>query len=269
MAAPAIVRFAPSPTGPPHPGSLRTALFNWLLARATGGRFILRIEDTDRARYDPDAEAQMLGALRWLGLDWDAGPDLDGPEGPYRQSERLHLYQDAAEALVVAGAAYRPTDEPGVVRLKTPETGVLSFEDAVRGTIRFDAAEIPQSPVLLKSDGYPTYHLAAVADDHAMGITHVLRGEEWIPSTPLHVLIHEALGWQPPLFAHLPLVTDTHGQKLKKRAARSAALAYREQGFLPQAVMNYLALLGWHPGGEQEVYSPDEMVAAFRLDRLS
>lgn len=269
MAAPVVVRFAPSPTGPPHLGSLRTALFNWLLARANGGRFILRIEDTDRSRYDPDAEAQMLSALQWLGLSWDAGPDRGGPEGPYHQSARLELYRDAADALVAAGAASRPAEEPGVVRLHTPEAGTLSFEDAIRGTIRFGAAEIPRSPVLLKSDGYPTYHLAAVVDDHMMGITHVLRGEEWIPSTPLHLLIYHALGWAPPIFAHLPLVTDAHGQKLKKRSPHSVAQLYQEQGFLPQAVMNYLALLGWHPGTAQEVFSPAELIGAFSLERLS
>jgi glutamyl-tRNA synthetase len=268
-AAPLAVRFAPSPTGPPHLGSLRTALFNWLLARSAGGRFILRIEDTDRTRLDPAAEDQMIAALAWLGLDWDEGPDIGGPHGPYRQSERLARYHATADRLVSLDAAYRPADEPGIIRLKTPRTGEARFDDVVRGEIRIAWGAAPQDPVLIKSDGYPTYHLAAVVDDAAMGITHVLRGEEWIPSTPLHLRIYEALGWDPPAFAHLPLVTDMAGQKLKKRDARSVALVYREEGYLPEAVMNYLALLGWHPGTEEEVSTPDELVAAFTLDRLS
>jgi glutamyl-tRNA synthetase len=268
-AAPLAVRFAPSPTGPPHLGSLRTALFNWLLARSAGGRFILRIEDTDRSRLDPAAEGQMIDALAWLGLDWDEGPDVGGPRGPYRQSERLARYHAAADRLVALDAAYRPADEPGVIRLKTPRMGEARFDDVVRGPITIAWKAAPQDPVLIKSDGYPTYHLAAVVDDAAMDITHVLRGEEWIPSTPLHLRIYEALGWEPPAFVHLPLVTDRTGHKLKKRDARSVALVYREGGYLPKAVMNYLALLGWHPGTEEEVFTPGELVARFSLDRLS
>lgn len=269
MSDPVVVRFAPSPTGPPHLGSLRTALFDWLLARATGGRFILRIDDTDRSRYQPQAEAQMMEALRWLGLDWDEGPDIGGPHAPYRQSERLTLYHETVERLIEVGAAYRPADAPQVVRLRTPRRGRVAFRDALRGEIAFEYARVPRDPVLIKSDGYPTYHLASVVDDHHMGITHVLRGEEWIPSTPLHLLIFAALGWEPPLYVHLPLVVDREGQKLKKRDPRALALAYREQGYLPEALMNYLALLGWHPGTEQEVFTPAELVARFSLERLS
>lgn len=269
MADPVVVRFAPSPTGPPHLGSLRTALFNWLLARATGGRLILRIEDTDRARSVAGAEAQMIEALRWLGIDWDEGPDVGGPHAPYRQSERLARYHEAADALAAAGAAVRPPEEPGVVRLLTPDGSHIAFDDALRGRIEFEGARLPADPVLIKSDGFPTYHLASVVDDHAMAITHVIRGEEWIPSTPLHLLIYEALGWAPPVYVHLALVTDREGHKLKKRDPRADALIYREMGYLPQAMVNYLALLGWHPGGEDEVFTPAEIVARFGLERLS
>ncbi len=269
MPTPSVVRFAPSPTGPPHLGSLRTALFGWLLARATGGRFILRIDDTDRARYRPRAETQMLGILRWMGLDWDEGPDIGGPNAPYRQSERLDLYYEAAARLIESDRAYRLPDAPQVVRLRTPRAGQVAFHDAVRGQITFWWRRVPRDPVLIKSDGYPTYHLASVVDDHAMGITHVLRGEEWIPSTPLHVLIFEALAWEMPIIAHLPLVTDQAGQKLKKRDPRAAALGYPRKGYLPQAVMNYLALLGWHPGTEEEIFTPAELVQRFSLERLS
>jgi glutamyl-tRNA synthetase len=303
MHEPAIVRFAPSPTGPPHLGNLRTALFDWLLARATGGRFIVRIDDTDRTRYDPQAEAQMLGALRWLGLNWDEGPEVGGPHAPYRQSERLTLYQQAAERLIESGHAYRctcpperveavqarlkaqgrpqvydnhcrdlsigPTDEPYVVRLKTPLRGSLTFHDLIRGNISFEYKRLAGDIILLKSDGYPTYHLAMVVDDHDMGITHILRGEEWIPSTPLHLLLFEALGYEPPAMVHLSLVTDREGRKIKKREPSFEVSAYREGGFLPEAVINYLALLGWHPGTTEEIFTPAELIERFSLDRLS
>ncbi len=265
MTDPAIVRFAPSPTGPPHLGNLRTALFDWLLARATGGRFLLRIDDTDQSRYNPSAEADMMGLLRWLGLDWDEGPDAGGPHAPYRQSERLLLYQQAAEKLIEVGHAFRPADEPDIVRLKTPSSGTITLQDAIRGEIQFDFDRVPQNPVLIKSDGFPTYHLATVVDDWAMGITHVLRGEEWIPSTPLHLQMFEALEYPPPQFIHLPLVTDHEGKKLKKRDPSFEARTYREAGFLPEAVVNYLALLGWHPGTEQEIFSPQELIESFTI----
>ena len=303
MSEPAVVRFAPSPTGPPHLGNLRTALFDWLLARATGGRFIVRIDDTDRVRYDPHAEAQMLEALRWVGLDWDEGPEVGGPHAPYRQSERLALYREAAERLIESGRAYRctcpperveavqarlkaqgrpqvydnhcrdlnigPTDEPYVVRLKTPLHGSLTFHDLVRGNISFEYRRLAGDIILLKSDGFPTYHLAMVVDDHDMGITHILRGEEWIPSTPLHLLIFEALGYVPPAVVHLGLVTDREGRKIKKREPSFEVSTYRQGGFLPEAMLNYLALLGWNPGTTEEVFTPAELVERFSLDRLS
>jgi len=301
VSAPTVVRFAPSPTGSPHLGNLRTALFNWLLARSTGGRFILRIEDTDRERYQPEAEETILAALRWLGMDWDEGPDVGGPHAPYRQSERRAYYHEVAGQLVTSGHAYRctcsperlekvqarlrtrlydghcrdlaigPTDAPHVIRLRTPQTGQTAFTDVVRGRIAFQNKRLPGDVVLMKSDGYPTYHLAVVADDHAMGVTHVLRADEWLASTPLHVLLYEALGWEPPQFAHLPLVTDESGAKLSKRegGAEVDITAYQREGFLPEAMMNYLALLGWHPGDTQEVMRPDDLVARFSMGRLS
>jgi glutamyl-tRNA synthetase len=269
MTKPAVVRFAPSPTGPPHLGNLRTALFDWLLAHATGGRFILRIDDTDQTRYNASAEQAMLDALQWVGLNWDEGPDIGGPHVPYRQSERLQLYRDAAERLVELGHAYRPADEPEIIRLKTPDSGKIVVRDVLRGDITFDAEEVPQNPVLLKSDGFPTYHLATVIDDQAMGVTHILRGEEWIPSTPMHLQMFEALGYQPPVFIHLSLVTDKEGKKIKKRDPSFEVNTYREAGFLPEAVINYLAFLGWHPGTEEEFFSKDDLVQRFSIERLS
>ncbi len=269
MHQPCVVRFAPSPTGPPHLGNLRTALFDWLLARATGGRLILRVDDTDRRRYDPEAEELILESLRWLGLEWDEGPDIGGPNGPYRQSERLELYHAAAEHLIARGQAYRPPADPQIVRLKTPLEGVIHFRDYLRGPITFEYQRVPRDPVLIKSDGFPTYHLATVVDDHVMGITHVLRGEEWIPSTPIHLQIMEALGYNPPIYVHLPLVVDANRRKLAKRDPRSKFTTYRDGGYLPAALINYLALLGWHPGVTQEVFTPQELVALFTLERIN
>ncbi|GAB4468163.1 MAG: glutamate--tRNA ligase [Anaerolineae bacterium] len=269
MHQPCVVRFAPSPTGPPHLGNLRTALFDWLLARATGGRFILRVDDTDRRRFDPEAEALILESVRWLGLEWDEGPDIGGPNGPYRQSERLELYHAAAERLIAQGQAYRPPADPQIVRLKTPLEGVIRFQDFLRGPITFEYRRVPRDPVLIKSDGFPTYHLATVVDDHAMGITHVLRGEEWIPSTPIHLQIIEALGYTPPIYVHLPLVVDANRRKLAKRDPRSKFTTYRDGGYLPAALINYLALLGWHPGIPQEVFTLQELAALFTLERIS
>jgi len=250
-------------------GNLRTATFNWLLARATGGRFIVRLDDTDQARYNAQAEAEMLNALRWLGLNWDEGPDVGGPHAPYRQSQRLDLYHAAAERLVEIGSAYRPDDEPHVVRLRTPPEGQVVLRDAIRGNIRFNYTRVPRDPVLIKSDGFPTYHLATVVDDQAMGITHILRGEEWIPSAPIHLQLFDALGYPAPVFAHLPLVTDRAGKKLKKRDPAFEVRNYREDGFLPEAMINYLVLLGWHPGTEDEIFTPEELIQRFSLDRFS
>ena len=320
MPDPVRVRFAPSPTGLLHIGGLRTALYNVLLARGAGqGTFVLRIEDTDRARFVPEAEADIREALAWAGLVPDEGPDAGGDAGPYRQSERSERYAEAARRLLDDGAAYLafdtpdeiqaardrhatpeaptphygslrgemtnsltlPADEvqrrldagaPHVVRLLVPEGETVTFQDAVRGDVSFHTADVDDQ-VLVKSDGMPTYHLANVVDDHAMGITHVIRGEEWLSSVPKHVLLYRALGWTPPVMAHLPLLLSPTGGKLSKRSADTLGIPvnvaqYREAGYEPEAVVNFLALLGWNPGTEQEVMSVDEMAEAFTLDRI-
>jgi glutamyl-tRNA synthetase len=316
------VRFAPSPTGKLHVGSVRTVIFGWLFARKMGGQFILRIEDTDQARYEPDAIPSIVDGLRWLGLDWDEGPGLEelqrfgvpdaekyavgGSYGPYVQSERLGLYRQVAEELVERGLAYRcncsqerlerlreeqrarklavgydrhcrdlppgavPADEPHVVRLKVPLTGQTVVRDIIRGDIVFDNAT-QDDQVLLKSDGFPTYHLAVVVDDHTMRITHVTRGDEWIPSSPKRVLIFHALGWEPPLYCHLPLVNGTDGRKLSKRHGSTSVDQFRAQGYLPEAMLNFLAFLGWAPGegDEQEIFSREELIQRFDLFRVN
>ena len=304
---PARVRFAPSPTGVMHIGGLRTALYDWFLARKTGGQFILRIEDTDRNRYDPDAEWHIKESLKWLGLDLDEGPDIGGPHAPYTQSERLELYADAATKLIESGHAYYDDTQaeelaalrqrqqaagqaPGydnrgryrtaeqiqesrdkgldvVVRFKVPDHGELQVEDEVRGRLRFDLSLL-QDFVIMKSDGFPTYHLAHVVDDYEMGITHVIRGEEWIPSLPRHILIQEGLGIPTPKYVHVPLITAQDGAKLSKRHGAQSALEYRDAGYTPDAVLNYLALLGWSPGDDTEVMTRNEIADRFEIGRI-
>jgi glutamyl-tRNA synthetase len=314
------VRFAPSPTGLLHIGGLRTALYNYLLARQTGGAFLLRIEDTDQSRFVPEAEQDILDALAWAGLDVDEGPVQGGDAGPYRQSERKALYLDAAQRLVDGGHAYvsfeTPADlealradlataenptpkvdaatrhrfptslslpaeevrrrldagEPHVIRLLVPADERVAFTDLIRGEVAFDSREVDDQ-VLVKSDGLPTYHLANVVDDHAMGITHVIRGEEWLPSVPKHILLYRALGWTPPEMAHLPLILSPSGGKLSKRSADRLGIPvnvaqFRAAGYEPEAVVNWLALLGWNPGTEQEVFSLDGLVEAFSVERI-
>ncbi|MDT0633269.1 glutamate--tRNA ligase [Rubrivirga sp. S365] len=311
--APVRVRFAPSPTGLLHIGGLRTALYNYLLARQTGGAFVLRIEDTDRSRFDADAEQDILDGLAWAGLTTDEGPTQGGAVGPYRQSERRARYDEAArrlldqgdayvafdtpealEALREGGAAYDATTrgdldnavargeeearrrveagEPHVVRLKVPAGETVAFRDEVRGDVSFDTSDVDDQ-VLVKSDGMPTYHLANVVDDHAMGITDVIRGEEWLSSVPKHVLLYRALGWEPPRMAHLPLILSPNGGKLSKRSAGRLGIPvsvreYREAGYEPEAVVNFLALLGWNPGDDRELFSLDELAEAFSVDRI-
>jgi len=306
---PPVVRFAPSPTGYLHVGGARTALFNFLFARHHGGRFILRIEDTDQKRYQPEALAEIFTSLKWLELDWDEGPEVGGDAGPYFQSQRTAMYREHAEKLLTAGGAYccfcseerlsRLRDEqekakmtfgsgydrhcrslsvaeagrlldagtPHVVRLKIPDGRSVAFHDQIRGDISYDSAQLDDL-VLLKSDGFPTYHLANVVDDHLMGITHVLRGDEWIASTPKHILIYEAFQWTPPVFAHMPVILAPDGGKLSKRRGAASVLDYQRAGFLPEALRNFLALLGWAPGDDREVMTLDEMVAAFSLERV-
>ena len=297
-------RIAPSPTGAPHIGTAYTALFNWCVARAAGGQFLLRIEDTDRARSMPDAERQILSALRWLGLDWDEGPDIGGGCGPYRQSERGPIYREHVERLLADGHAFRcfasieelaemraaqmragqtprydgrgldlpPAEaerraragEPHAVRMKVPETGQCALADGLRGEIRIDYREVDM-PVLLKADGMPTYHLANVVDDHLMDISHVIRGEEWIGSAPKHLLLYDYFGWTPPAFFHLSLLRNPDKSKMSKRKNPTGIGYYRDQGYLPEALLNYLARMGWNMPDERERFTLDEMVGAFDL----
>jgi len=302
------VRFAPSPTGKLHVGGLRTALFNYLFARGNGGRFVLRIEDTDRERYVEGAEAEIIDTLSWAGIEPDEGPDAGGAHGPYRQSERLHLYREAADRLLAAGHAYKCYTSPReleemreaqaarglpirydgrhrdltdkdrarfeaegrqpVVRMRLPERDErIVVDDLIRGKVVFDSGQLDDQ-VILKSDGFPTYHLAVVVDDEAMGITHILRAEEWLPSTPKHLYLYRWLGWEPPRFAHLPLLLNEDRSKMSKRSGDIAAQDYRAKGYLPDALMNFLALLGWNPGDEQELFSRPELVRRFSLDRV-
>jgi glutamyl-tRNA synthetase len=298
---PVRVRFAPSPTGELHIGGLRTALYDWLLARKTGGAFIVRIEDTDQTRLVEGAETRLLTLLKTYGLDYDEGPDCGGPYGPYRQSERLGLYQEHAGILVRKGQAYyctctpdrlerlreeqqgrgeaprydghcreqykeRPS-EPFVIRMRIPESRTVSGNDAIRGSVQFNSATLDDF-VILKTDGFPTYHLAVVVDDELMKITHTIRGEEWLPSLPKHVLLYEAFGWEPPVFVHLPLIVGVDRQKLSKRQGATSAQVFLDEGFLPEAVINFIALLGWHSSGNQERYTLKDLIDAFSLDRI-
>ncbi|MBN1659270.1 MAG: glutamate--tRNA ligase [Anaerolineae bacterium] len=306
---PVRVRIAPSPTGYFHVGSARTALFNWLYARQHGGQFIVRVEDTDRTRYNPEAVPDLAASLHWLGLDWDEGPKVGGPAGPYYQSERLDLYQKYAEQLVNQGDAYRCycsperlaslreaqreakedvgydrhcrwlTDEERaayeaqgirpVIRLKVPLDGQTTFHDVLFGTITVDNSSLDDL-VLLKSDGFPTYHLAVVVDDHLMGITHIMRGDEWMPSVPKHVLLYQAFGWEIPVFAHLPLILAPTGKgKLSKRHGGVEVRYFREHGYLPEAMVNYLARVGWSYDDKTEIFSRDELIDAFSLEGVN
>ena len=327
------VRFAPSPTGPLHIGGVRTALYNYLLARKTGGTFILRIEDTDQTRFVPGAEQYILDSLAWLGISPDEGVGASGPHVPYRQSERKELYKQYADQLIQDGKAYYAfdtseeldamrtmyeskgsafqynaltrvklrnslslspadveallaSDTPYVIRLKVPAKGEIRFQDSVRDWVHVHTSSMDDK-VLMKSDGMPTYHLANVVDDHIMEITHVIRGEEWLPSAPLHILLYQSFGWQAPQFAHLPLLLKPEGNgKLSKRDADLGGFpvfplewtdpqtgvvskGFKQEGYLPAATLNFLAFLGWNPGTEQELFSLEELVDAFSLERIN
>jgi glutamyl-tRNA synthetase len=302
------VRFAPSPTGYLHVGGARSALFNYLFARRYGGDFLLRIEDTDRTRFVKDALYEIHESLRWLGIEWDEGPGREGPCGPYVQSERLDIYSRMADRLLDTGHAYRcfcaperlaevraeqeksggltgydrrcrdlPPEEvrrnmrdnvPYVIRLKIPPGRTVVFDDLIRGRIEYKS-DVLDDLVLIKADKFPTYHMANVVDDHDMMITHVLRGDEWIASTPRHVLLYEAFGWEPPQFAHLPVILSPDGGKLSKRKGAASVLDYKRGGFLPEALFNFLALLGWAPGDDREIMSVDELIAAFSIEQVS
>lgn len=301
-------RIAPSPTGDPHVGTAYIALFNLCFARQHGGKFILRIEDTDRVRSTPESEQMILDSLSWLGLEWDEGPDVGGPHGPYRQSERGDIYARYAQQLLDEGhafACYRTSDEldelrearkaagmqlalkpadlalpdeevarrtqegwPYVVRMQVPTQGVCVVQDMLRGEIDVEWAQV-DAQILLKSDGMPTYHLANVVDDHLMGITHVLRGEEWINSAPKHQLLYAYFGWDMPQLCHMPLLRNPDKSKLSKRKNPTSINYYRRMGFLPQAVTNYLGRMGWSMPDEREKFSLDEMMAHFDIQRVS
>ncbi|MBM3266063.1 MAG: glutamate--tRNA ligase [Candidatus Sericytochromatia bacterium] len=287
MDAPRL-RFAPSPTGYLHVGGARTALFNWLLARHQGGAFVLRIEDTDTARSTAEYTAAIFDALRWLGLDWDEGPEVGGPDGPYFQMERLAMYQEAAERLLSAGKAYRcvcqaKTDDPdhvekcrcadapvgadagvpGAIRFRTPHEGRTTVDDLIHGAVSFDNAEIDDF-IVLKADGVPTYNFAVVVDDAAMRITRVLRGDDHLSNTPRQVMLYEALGLPQPRFGHIPMILGPDKKRLSKRHGAVSIQAFRDDGYLPEALVNYIARLGW-ASGDQEIFTRDEMIAAFDL----
>jgi len=298
-------RIAPSPTGDPHVGTAYVALFNYALARQAGGQFVLRIEDTDRQRSRVESERMIFDALKWLGLSWDEGPDVGGGCGPYRQSERSSIYRQHAERLVSSGAAYpcfctrerldalrseqkaakqqfgydrrcraippkeaeqrREAGEEHVIRLAMPTEGDLVVQDLLRGEIRFEATQIDDQ-VLMKSDGLPTYHLANVVDDHLMGITHVIRAEEWISSLPKHVQLYRTFDWDLPVFCHLPLLRNADKSKISKRKNPVSLKHYQRAGFLPEAMLNYLALMGWTMPDEREEFSLEEFVDNLRLE---
>ena len=322
------VRFAPSPTGPLHIGGVRTALYNYLFARKNGGKFILRIEDTDQTRFVPGAEEYIIESLTWCGIVFDEGVHTGGPCGPYRQSDRKEIYRQYSDILIQKGHAYFAVDtpeqleaerqanpnfqydsssrmrmknslslsqtetedwlasgKPYVVRARIPEDETIVVNDLIRGEVRVDSHTLDDK-VLFKSDGMPTYHLANIVDDHLMEITHVIRGEEWLPSAPLHVLLYRFFGWQAPEFAHLPLLLKPDGNgKLSKRdgdrlgfpvfplqwmdpKSGEKSSGYRESGYFPEAFINMLALLGWNPGIEQELFSMQELVEAFTMERV-
>jgi len=303
------VRIAPSPTGDPHVGTAYIALFNYVFARNQGGKFVLRIEDTDQTRSHPASEAAILRALRWVGLQWDEGPDVGGPHAPYRQSERTELYRKATQTLLDNGSAYRcfctaerldavrkaqteskaafvgydghcrsiplaeanaraAAGEANVVRLRTPDEGDTVIHDRLRGEVRFENSRIDDQ-VLMKSDGFPTYHLANVVDDHDMQITHVIRAEEWLTSTPKHNLLYAAFGWKAPEWIHMPLLRNVDKSKISKRKNPVSLDYYKDAGFLPEALLNYLGTMGWSISGDRDHFDLEEMIKVFTFDRMS
>ncbi len=303
------VRYAPSPTGLQHIGGVRTALFNYFFAKSHGGKFILRVEDTDRERYSDESLNDLYETLDWLGIKWDEGPVVGGPVGPYIQSERFDLYKKYAEQLVKEGKAYycyctperlekvreeqiknkspyqgydrhcanlseeerKELEAQGikpVIRLRVPTEGKTTFHDVLMGDITRKNKDISPDPILLKSDGFPTYHLANVIDDHLMGITHVMRAQEWIPTGPLHIILYEAFGWEPPVYCHLPMVMGKDGQKLSKRHGSTSVRDFRRQGYLPEALLNYVTLVGWSLDGETEFFTKEELEKCFNLENI-
>lgn len=305
---PVTTRIAPSPTGDPHVGTAYMSLFDYVYAKQQGGKFILRIEDTDQKRYNPESEARVIEALHWLGLHPDESPEVGGPNGPYRQTERQAIYQRYANWLLEQGKAYRAFEtpeeleeiraelqrsgksygydgraraipkeesdrraaagEPFVIRLITPDSGETVVNDLLRGEIRVPNREVTDA-VLLKSDGLPTYHLAVVVDDYLMGVTHVVRGEEWIPTAPIHVLLYEAFGWPQPVWIHMPLLRNSEGKKLSKRKDDVSLDSYRRQGIMPEALVNYLATMGFSMPDGREFFSLDDLIRHFSFERIS
>ena len=300
-------RIAPSPTGEPHVGTPYMALFNLIFARHYGGKFLLRIEDTDRTRSCPEYEESIFKALQWLGIQWDEGPDIGGPYGPYRQSERTEIYQKHVQKILDEGKAYKcfataselkemreiaaktgqrsgydrryrnlsPAEiekrekegQSYTIRLKVPLTGQCTYEDMIKGQITCPWADVDDQ-ILLKSDGFPTYHLANVVDDHLMGITHIIRGDEWISSTPKHVLLYDVFGWDRPKIMHMPLLLGVDGKKLSKRKNPTSVFYYKESGYLPEAFVNFLTLMGYSMPEDQEIYSLDAIIKNFSTDRV-
>jgi len=301
------VRIAPSPTGDPHVGTAYMALFNMIFARHNKGQFVLRIEDTDQSRSRPEYEENIYKSLKWCGLQWDEGPDVGGEYGPYKQSERTKIYQEHCQKLLDEGKAYKCFATPEelsemrevakklgtkqgydrryrnlspeeieeregagqsyVVRLKVPLTGTCVYEDAIKGRVEVPWADVDDQ-VLLKSDGFPTYHLANVVDDHLMKITHVIRGDEWMSSTPKHVLLYEVFGWEPATFMHMPLLLGTDGKKLSKRKNPTSIFFYRDSGFLPEAFVNFLTLMGYSMPGDKEIYPLEDLIKEFDYKRI-
>jgi len=301
-------RIAPSPTGDPHVGTLHTALYNYAFAKSHGGKFILRIEDTDRVRSKKEYEKAIFDAFRWAGIEWDEGPDRGGPFAPYRQSERFDIYKKYAQELIDKGHAYRcfctpdrlqklreelqkknlrtkydsfcsglseeevknkiKNKIPYTIRMKVPKDGICRFDDLLRGEIPIDYETVDEQ-ILIKSDGYPTYHLANVVDDHLMGITHVIRGEEWINSAPKHLLLYSYFGWEPPVLCHMPLLRNPDKSKLSKRKNPTSINYYRRLGILPEALLNFLGQMGWTMPDGREKFSIDEMVKNFDIKRVT
>lgn len=254
------VRLAPSPTGSPHIGTAWQALFDFVFTKKNRGKFILRLEDTDRERYVEESVPQIYETLEWLGLDWDEGPDIGGPFVPYIQSERLDIYKKYADELLEKGLAYK---DARAIRFKTVKDGETKWHDLVGGKEISFPNNTQEDFVIIKSDGYPTYNFANVLDDYLMGISHVIRGNEFVSSTPKHLMIYKAFGWTPPQFAHLPVLVGSDRAKLSKRHGAKSALEFRDDGYLSKAVLNFLALLGWsHPGGK-EIFDLDEMIRVF------
>ena len=306
-ARPVKVRIGPSPTGAPHVGTAYVSLFNYAFAKKNGGKFVFRLEDTDQKRSYPESEQALYDSLKWLGLTWDEGPDVGGPCGPYRQSERKEIYKEHLQHLLDSGHAYyctctnerladvrkrqqmlkQPTGYDGhcrnrpeavqseidagavaVIRLKTPKSGTTTVDDLLRGSIQFENTEVDDQ-VLMKGDGFPTYHLANVVDDYLMGISHVIRGEEWISSTPKHVLLYDAFGWEKPTFCHLPLLRNLDKSKVSKRKNPVSLDYFKMAGYLPDALLNFLGLMAFSIGDDKEIFSLDEFIENFDPKRIS